>query len=147
MLARARARGATIEYRVADALALPYPDGAFDAALIGFGLRNLSDYGAGLRELRRVVRPGGTVVVLEIAEPRRGLPRWLFRTWFRNIVPMLGRLARQSAAYAYLPASVLAYPPPEAIAGLLRDAGLVEVRWRWLPAGLATLHVGRVPAP
>ncbi|HET7686975.1 MAG TPA: ubiquinone/menaquinone biosynthesis methyltransferase [Candidatus Limnocylindria bacterium] len=146
MLSRARARGAAVDFRLADALALPFPAASFDAALIGFGLRNVPDYAAALSEMRRVVRPGGRVVVLEIAEPRGGIGRRLFRTWFRRVVPLLGRLARQGAAYRYLPASMLAYPPPDAVAGLLRAAGLEEVRWRWLPVGLATLHVGRVPA-
>ena len=147
MLARARGRsaGTSVAYEVADALALPFPDASFDAATIGFGLRNLADYRRGLAEMRRVVRPGGRVVVLEIAQPSGGPARALFDLWFRRVVPLLGRLARHPGAYAYLPASVLAYPEPEAVAQLLRDAGLVEVRWRWLTSGLATLHVGGVP--
>ena len=143
--ARRRARDAAVEYRLADALALPFPDASFDAATIGFGLRNLADYGRGLAELRRVVRPGGRVVVLEIAQPSAGPARALFGLWFRRGVPLLGRLVRHPGAYAYLPASVLAYPDPERVAQLLRAAGLIDVRWRWLPSRLATLHVGRVP--
>ena len=147
MLRRARrsAGDAAVEYRLADALALPFPDASFDAATIGFGLRNLADYGRGLGELRRVVRPGGRVVVLEIAQPSAGPARALFGFWFRRVVPLLGRLVRHPGAYAYLPASVLAYPDPERVAQLLRAAGLIDVRWRWLPSRLATLHVGRVP--
>jgi demethylmenaquinone methyltransferase/2-methoxy-6-polyprenyl-1,4-benzoquinol methylase len=147
MLLRARARAGTtaVEYREADALALPFRDASFDVATIGFGLRNLSDYRAGLAEMRRVVRPGGRVVVLEIAQPAGGVGRALFRLWFRRVVPLLGRLARHPGASAYQPDSVLAYPTPDAVARLLADAGLVEVRWRWLTMGLATLHAGRVP--
>ena len=147
MMARARggSGGASVAYEVGDALALPFPDASFDAGTIGFGLRNLADYRRGLAEMRRVVRPGGRVVVLEIAQPSGGVARALFRLWFRRVVPLIGRLARHTGAYAYLPASVLAYPEPEAVAQLLRDAGLVEVRWRWLTSGLATLHVGVVP--
>jgi demethylmenaquinone methyltransferase/2-methoxy-6-polyprenyl-1,4-benzoquinol methylase len=148
MLTRARRTAAVrpIDYRVADALALPFPDASFDAAIIGFGLRNLADYGRGLAEMRRVVRAGGRVVVLEIAQPRGGPGRALFGLWFRRVVPLLGRVVRHPGAYAYLPASVLSYPAPERVADLLRDAGLVDVRWRWLTSGLATLHVGEVPA-
>ena len=134
-----------IDYRVADALALPFPDASFDAATIGFGLRNLADYAGGLAEMRRVVRPGGRVVVLEIAQPAGGPGRALFGLWFRGVVPLLGRVARHPGAYAYLPASVLAYPAPDRVADLLRAAGLIGVRWRWLTSGLATLHVGEVP--
>ncbi len=147
MLARARERseGTLVAYQVADALALPFADASFDAATIGFGLRNLADYRRGLAEMRRVVRPGGRVVVLEIAQPHGGPARALFGLWFRRVVPLLGRLVRHRGAYAYLPASVLAYPEPAAVAQLLRDAGLVGVRWRWLTSGLATLHLGVVP--
>ena len=147
MLTRAGGeRGATaIDYRVADALALPFPDASFDAATIAFGLRNLADWARGLAEMRRVVRPGGRVVVLEIAQPAGGPGRALFGLWFRGVVPLLGRVVRHPGAYAYLPASVAAYPSPDRVADLLRAAGLVGVRWRWLTSGLATLHVGEVP--
>ena len=145
MLARARSGGSAASFEVADALALPFADASFDAATIGFGLRNLADYRRGLAEMRRVVRPGGRVVVLEIARPSGGPARAIFGLWFRRVVPFIGRLARHPGAYAYLPASVLAYPEPAAVADMLREAGLVEVRWRWLTSGLATLHVGVVP--
>ncbi len=133
-------------YRHADALALPFAADAFDVATIGFGLRNLRDYRAGLDEMVRVVRPGGRVVVLELARPPGGPGAWLFDTWFRRVVPVLGRIVRRSAAYAYLPASVLAYPTPASVADLMAACGLRDVRWRRLTTGLATLHVGTVPA-
>lgn len=150
MLAIARARtvppsAARPEYLVADALRLPFADATFDAVTIGFGLRNLPDYLAGLREMARVARPGGRVVVLEIARPRWAPARVLFETWFRRVVPVLGRLARTGGAYGYLPASVLGYPDPDRVATLLAEAGLEEVRWRWLRSGMATLHVGVAP--
>jgi demethylmenaquinone methyltransferase/2-methoxy-6-polyprenyl-1,4-benzoquinol methylase len=147
-IARARAVppwAARPEYLVADALHLPFADGTFDAVTIGFGLRNLPDYLAGLREMARVARPGGRVVVLEIARPRWAPARFLFETWFRRVVPTLGRIARSGGAYGYLPASVLGYPDPDRIAALLVEAGLEDVRWHWLRSGMATLHVGVVP--
>lgn len=148
MLARARrhrspAGAAVPSFVNADALALPFADGRFDAVTIGFGLRNMPDYRAALAEMRRVTKQGGRVVVLEIAVPRRGPASLLFRTWFERIVPRLGRLAGGGGAYRYLPTSVVAYPPPEAIAGLMREIGLEPVRWRRLTTGMATLHVGR----
>ena len=133
-----------LTYVVGDALALPAADAAFDAATIAFGMRNLPDYRQGFAEMRRVVRPGGRVVCLEIARPRSRLARVL-RAWFDGIVPLIGRLAGQGGAYAYLVRSVRNYPAPEAIAGIMRDAGLVDVTWTGMSGGIVTLHVGTVP--
>ena len=122
-----------------------YADGQFDAVTIGFGLRNLPDHRAGLHEMRRVLVPGARLVVLEIAEPRTGLPRLLYLIWFRRAVPLLGRLLRGGGAYRYLSESLRAYPAPARVAELMNEVGLTDVRWRWLPSGMATLHVGRAP--
>ncbi len=127
-----------------DAMALPAEDGTFDAATIAFGMRNLPDYRQGFAEMRRVVRPGGRVVCLEIARPNHLLAR-LARVWFERVVPFLGRLAGQGGAYSYLVASVQNYPGPERIAAIMRDAGLVAVRWTPMSLGMVTLHVGVVP--
>ena len=146
MLARARSAkaaggSAPITYVAADALQVPFPAASFDAVTIAFGLRNLPDYAAALAEMERVARAGARVVVLEIAEPNAGLGRLVFGTWFRRMVPILGRVAGSASAYRYLPASLETYPDPQGIAGLMADAGLRQVRWRWLPTGMATLHV------
>ena len=132
-----------LAFVVGDALALPADDGAFDAATIAFGMRNLADYRAGFAEMARVVRPGGQVVCLEISRPRSRLAR-LMRWWFDRAVPLLGRLAGQGEAYAYLVRSVVDYPPPERIAGIMREVGLVEVRWTGMSGGVVTIHVGTV---
>ena len=144
-VATRRYRGrAGLEYVVGDALALPTADGSFDAATIAFGMRNLPDYRRGFEEMARSVRPGGTVLCLEIARPRSRLARFM-RWWFDRIVPLIGRLAGQGAAYAYLVRSVQAYPSPERIAEIMGEAGLVDVRWQGLTGGIVTLHAGTVP--
>jgi demethylmenaquinone methyltransferase/2-methoxy-6-polyprenyl-1,4-benzoquinol methylase len=144
-IARRRLAGRPgLEFVVGDALALPSDGAAFDAATIAFGMRNLPDYRRGFAEMARVVRPGGRVLCLEIARPRSRLAR-LLRWWFDRVVPVIGRLAGQGSAYAYLVRSVQAYPPPEQIADIMRDAGLVEVTWSGLSGGIVTLHSGTVP--
>jgi demethylmenaquinone methyltransferase/2-methoxy-6-polyprenyl-1,4-benzoquinol methylase len=148
MLRRAETRpvpagAARPEYRRGDALALPIDDRSADAATIAFGLRNVADYRRALAEMTRVVRPGGRVVVLEITTPTRGIGRWVAATWFRRVVPILGRVAGGGSAYRYLPESVQRYPPPAEVAALMRAVDLVDVRWRALAPGLVTLHVGR----
>lgn len=135
-----------LEFQRADALALPASDGEFDAATISFGLRNLSDFEAGFRELRRVVRPGGRVVCLELTQPTtRGWDR-AFRAGFRRVAPLAGRLVGCSARYEYLPASLDRFPDAAALAVTMRTAGLVDVTIRRLGLGSVALHVGRVPA-
>lgn len=144
-VARRRFAGTSgIEFVVGDALALPVPDDAFDAATIAFGMRNLPDYRLGFAEMARAVRPGGRVLCLEIARPRSRLAR-LLRWWFDRVVPVIGRLAGLGDAYAYLVRSVHAYPPPERIAEIMAEAGLVDVRWHGLSGGIVTLHEGTVP--
>ena len=147
MLAVARAKAPTLRFEAGNALALPYPDAAFDAATVGFGARNFADLDRGLAEMVRVVRPGGRVVVLEITSPRRPPLSWFFGLWFDRIVPRLGRLAGDPEAYAYLPSSVRRFPGPEGLAGALVRAGLGSVRWVVTAGGIIALHVGEVPAP
>ena len=133
-----------LEFVVGDALALPTGDDAFDAATIAFGMRNLPDYRLGFAEMARSVRPGGRVLCLEIARPRSRLARFM-RWWFDRMVPLIGKVAGQGSAYAYLVRSVQGYPSPERIAEIMGEAGLVDVRWQGLTGGIVTLHVGTVP--
>jgi demethylmenaquinone methyltransferase/2-methoxy-6-polyprenyl-1,4-benzoquinol methylase len=145
-VARARYGGRPgLAFEVGDALALPTDDGAYDAATIAFGMRNLPDYGRGFAEMARSVRPGGRVLCLEIARPRSRLARFM-RWWFDRVVPLLGRIAGQGGAYGYLVRSVQAYPSPERIAEIMTEAGLVDVRWEGLTGGIVTLHEGVVPS-
>ena len=103
---------ASVSFETANALELPYEDGRFDAATVGFGARNFSDLDRGLREMTRVVRPGGRVVVLEITTPERPPLSTFFSLWFDRLVPLLGRVAGDPEAYMYLPNSVRRFPGP-----------------------------------
>ncbi len=148
-IAREKATGRAAEphssglrFEAANALALPYADGEFTAATVGFGARNFSDLEAGLREMTRVVRPGGRVVVLEITTPQRPPLSVFFHVWFDQIVPSLGRLAGDPDAYSYLPDSVRRFPGPEALAATLSRCGLVDVRYVLTAGGIIALHVG-----
>jgi demethylmenaquinone methyltransferase/2-methoxy-6-polyprenyl-1,4-benzoquinol methylase len=144
MLERARAKSGAVRWEWANALELPYPDDAFDAATVGFGARNFSDLDRGLSELARVVRPGGCVVVLEITTPRRPPLSTFFSIWFDRVVPALGRVAGDPEAYAYLPDSVKRFPGPEALAERMARAGLTDVRWILTAGGIIALHAGTV---
>jgi demethylmenaquinone methyltransferase/2-methoxy-6-polyprenyl-1,4-benzoquinol methylase len=134
-----------LEFREADALDLPARDGEFDAATIAFGLRNLADFGAGFREMRRVVRPGGRVVCLELTHPRPGAWGRAFRAGFRRLAPLAGRIAGRSSRYVYLPESLDGFPDAAGLAATMRSAGLRDVTVRRLGLGSVALHVGVVP--
>ena len=144
MLERARAKSSTIEWRQGDALAMPFDDATFDAASVGFGVRNLDDLPRGLAELRRVLRPGGRLACLEITRPA-GVLRPFFRVWFDGIVPTVGKVLPGGRAYTYLPASVRRFPGPKELAALLEEAGFSEVGWRRLGGGIVALHTAASP--
>jgi demethylmenaquinone methyltransferase/2-methoxy-6-polyprenyl-1,4-benzoquinol methylase len=145
MLERARRKSGTIDWVQGDALALPFSDGEFDAATVGFGVRNLADLEGGLRELARVLRPGGKVAVLEITRPR-GILRPFFRLWFDVLVPLAGKVLPGGKAYTYLPASVRRFPGPEDLSALMERSGFEEVRYRLLGGGTVALHMATVGA-
>lgn len=131
-----------LSFETANALALPYADGEFAAATVAFGARNFSDLEGGLREMCRVVRPGGRVVVLEITTPQRPPLSVFFRLWFDRIIPSLGRFAGDPDAYSYLPNSVRRFPGPGALAATLSRCGLADVRYVLTAGGIIALHVG-----
>jgi demethylmenaquinone methyltransferase/2-methoxy-6-polyprenyl-1,4-benzoquinol methylase len=141
MLERARRKAPELEWVSGDALSLPFANASFDGATVGFGVRNVEDLGLGLRELRRVVRDGGRLGILEITRPR-GLLAPFYRLWFDGVVPLLGKLLPGGAAYSYLPASVRRFPGPEELATLIGAAGFSEVRYRTFAGGIVALHTG-----
>ena len=142
MLDVARRKAPGLTWEQGNALALPYEDGAFDAATAGFGARNFSDLPQGLSEMARVVKPGGRVVVLEITTPQKPPLSTFFSLWFDRIVPLLGKLADEPEAYTYLPSSVKRFPAPQALGAELAAAGLADVRWILTAGGIIALHSG-----
>jgi demethylmenaquinone methyltransferase / 2-methoxy-6-polyprenyl-1,4-benzoquinol methylase len=163
MLARARAKAARrsldVRFEWADALKLPYAEDSFDAATVGFGVRNFSDLTRGLSELARVVRPGGRVVVLEMTNPTKPPLSLFFGLWFDRVVPLLGRMAAPlqrgaggedgpavgvAAAYTYLPNSVRRFPSPQGLAAELAGAGLCNISYVLTAGGIIAIHAATV---
>lgn len=127
----------------ADTLRLPFGEGVFDAAMVAFGVRNLSDVDAGFREFARVLRPGGRLVVLEFTTPPNALVRNGYLFYFHRVLPVIGRLVSGHPwAYTYLPESVREFPGPVALAGKLTEAGFSRAEWSYLTGGIAAIHVG-----
>ena len=127
----------------ADALRLPFPGGQFDLVTSAFGFRNLADYDAGLREIARVLRPGGECGILDFGEPR-GLIGEVYRVYFKKVLPAIGTLiSGVRGPYAYLPASVERFPAPEEMMGRMRQAGFSEASWTPYTMGVAGVYWGR----
>jgi demethylmenaquinone methyltransferase/2-methoxy-6-polyprenyl-1,4-benzoquinol methylase len=156
MLVRAREKAATRERRglpvprtfvAGDLLQLPFPDGCFAAVTVGWGVRNVPDVPRAFREMARVTRAGGRVVCLESTQAPDGPGKLFHDVWMGRVVPVLGRFVTgDPSAYAYLPASVAAFPRAHGLAAIMADAGLVNVRYRRLGFGAVALHVGEVRA-
>jgi demethylmenaquinone methyltransferase/2-methoxy-6-polyprenyl-1,4-benzoquinol methylase len=145
MLERARAKAPELRWEHGDALALPYADGEFQAATVGFGARNFGDLEQGIAEMARVVKPGGKVVVLEITTPTKPPLSTFFGLWFDRVIPLVGKVAADKQAYSYLPSSVKRFPGPEGLAAILAGAGLRDVKWILTAGGIIALHVGTAP--
>ena len=143
MLVRGRNKAPRAVPVGADALALPFPDAAFDGALVGFGVRNLANLDAGLEEAARVLKPGARFVILELATPRFAPLRAAYLFYFRYILPAVGRMiSKHRDAYTYLPESVVGFPAPEAFAERLAAAGFHDVGFTRLTGGICAVHHG-----
>jgi demethylmenaquinone methyltransferase / 2-methoxy-6-polyprenyl-1,4-benzoquinol methylase len=146
---KAAKHGPDVRFMIADALDLPFDDESFDAATVAFGLRNMTDYDAALREMHRVLRPGGTSIILEMtpfSRPFLGPP---FRFYFGKVVPLVGgMLSGDITAYRYLPSSVAAFPPAHELAEMMHEAGFDAIRYQLLGFGTIAIHSGiRPPVP
>lgn len=131
----------------ADALALPLANDSIDGAIVAFGIRNVANLEAGLREVRRVLKPGARFVILEFSTPRSRVVRAGYHAYFHHLLPIIGRLVSgHRTAYRYLPASVAHFPTEERLADAMRSAGFAHVRFERLTLGVAAIHVGEAPA-
>jgi demethylmenaquinone methyltransferase/2-methoxy-6-polyprenyl-1,4-benzoquinol methylase len=147
MLRAGRATRPAVRLLAGNGLALPFRDGVFDAVTISFGLRNIHDTGAALRELARVTRPGGRLVVCEFSHPTSGPFRALYLGYLMRALPTVARrVASNPEAYAYLAESIRAWPDQAGLARELVAAGWCEVAWRNLTGGIVALHRARKPA-
>ncbi|MDX2177302.1 MAG: bifunctional demethylmenaquinone methyltransferase/2-methoxy-6-polyprenyl-1,4-benzoquinol methylase UbiE [Candidatus Sumerlaeia bacterium] len=131
-----------VRYVEADGMRLPFPDGSFDVLTVAFGLRNMEDYDAALREFHRVLRPGGRLAVLEFTQPESELVRTVYLPYFLNILPRVAGMLSQRSAYTYLPKSVLSFPTRRELAAKMGAAGFQRVRHGLLHMRIAALHLG-----
>ncbi len=148
MLVRAREKSAELagpaEFAEADALQLPFADDSFDLLTAAFGFRNLANYQAGLREMRRVLKPGGELGILEFSAPRNSFVASLYKFYFTQLLPRVGgAVSGSGAAYSYLPASVMKFPAPDEFARWMAAAGFADARFESWTAGIVTLHTGK----
>jgi len=140
---KAASRGADgVRFEWADALELPYDGERFDAVTVGFGVRNLADLDRGLREMARVLKPGGRAVILEITQPARPPLSLFYSLWFDRIVPLLGAFSSNPEAYSYLPESVRSFPSPRGLAEKMDGAGFERIRYTVLAGGIIAIHSG-----
>jgi demethylmenaquinone methyltransferase/2-methoxy-6-polyprenyl-1,4-benzoquinol methylase len=148
MLARAQSKSRRarlpVHLSAADALSLPFASGSFDVATVAFGVRNLEDLKAGLSELRRVLRLGGTLAILEFSQPQNRLLRIPYRLYLHYLLPLIGRiLSRREAAYRYLADSIAGFPDPERLSQLLAESHYREIRFRRWTGGIVAVHLAR----
>lgn len=134
-----------VELMVADTLELPFPNDMFDVVSVAFGIRNVPEYEAGIREMTRVAKKGGRVAILEFSLPESGLFHKVYLTYFTRVLPLVGRLVSQSNndAYSYLPDSVLKFPRGARMCNIMEGCGLAKVSAKKLTLGIVTLYVGK----
>jgi len=143
MLRIGRSKSDRLRPVTADALELPFPDAAFDGAMVGWGVRNLMDLDAGLAEAARVLKPGAKLVILEMTLPPGPRLRWVYQFYFRRVLPWIGRrISKHTTAYTWLPESTQTFPPPAELARRLAAQGFTDVRWRLFLGGVCALHEG-----
>ena len=138
-----KVKGAQIAPVTADAVQLPLPSGQLAGAIVAFGIRNVAGLESALKEVFRVIAPGGRFVILEFSTPRLRVVRALYQAYFHHVLPLIGRLVSgHRTAYTYLPRSVANFPPEEKLAERMRIAGFTDVQWRSLTFGIAAIHRG-----
>jgi demethylmenaquinone methyltransferase/2-methoxy-6-polyprenyl-1,4-benzoquinol methylase len=146
MLEQGRHKSHRIDPIAADALELPFASGAFDGAMVGWGIRNLVDLDGGLAEAARVLKPGARLVILEMAVPEQPLLRAGFQVYFRHIMPLIGRLiSKHTTAYSWLPESARVFPPPAELARRMQARGYRAVSYKLFMGGVCAMHVGTRP--
>jgi demethylmenaquinone methyltransferase/2-methoxy-6-polyprenyl-1,4-benzoquinol methylase len=146
MLEQGRHKSDRIDPIAADALELPFASGAFDGAMVGWGIRNLVDLDGGLAEAARVLKPGARLVILEMAVPEQPLLRAGFQVYFRHIMPLIGRLiSKHTTAYSWLPESARVFPPPAELARRMQARGYRAVSYKLFMGGVCAMHVGTRP--
>lgn len=134
----------TISFQWEDCTKLSFPDGSFDAVTSAYGVRNFQNLDAGLREMQRVLRPGGHLLIVELTPPPRFPMKQLFWVYAHVVMPLLGRLiSHDNSAYTYLPASMEAFPQAEQMEGILRRAGFAEVQWKRFTFGISTMYLAK----
>jgi demethylmenaquinone methyltransferase/2-methoxy-6-polyprenyl-1,4-benzoquinol methylase len=148
MLQLGRRKSSQIAPVTADALELPFPDAAFDGAMIGWGVRNLMDLDGGLAEAARMLKPGARLVILEMAVPTQPLFRRAFQFYFRRVLPLLGRwISKHTTAYSWLPESTQVFPPPAELVRRMQAQRFTETSYQLLMGGVCALYVGTKDEP
>lgn len=140
---RSKVLGRPVHPTTADAVALPLRDASCAGAIVAFGIRNLADLDSGLREVARVLAPGGRFVILDFCTPANPLIRWGYHLYFHRLLPRVGgMISGNGGAYRYLPESVARFPAPQALADRMHRAGFGDIRWSYMTFGVAAIHVG-----